>query len=137
MNEPSGARVGKTAGASDAAARGSSLPPLFQQSLDAMNGQTLRRKVIVKNPQGLHLRHVRIFAERAGQFPCSVTVAKKSERVNGKSIMELLLLAAEQGTELELEVSGPDAQRAIDELAEVLAAPGLEEADNSSLSPKG
>ncbi len=131
------ARVGETARAAEAVARDSSFPLLVQQSPDAMSGETLRRKVIVKDPQGFHMRPLTVFAQRAGQFLCNVTVAKESQRVNGKSPLELMLLAAEQGTELELEVSGQDAQQAIDELAELLAAPGLEEADNSSLSPKG
>jgi phosphotransferase system HPr (HPr) family protein len=102
-----------------------------------MGGQSLRRKVIVRDPQGFHLRPLTAFAQRASQVQGTVTVTKDSQRVNGKSPLELMLLAAEQGTELELEVSGPDAERAIDELAELLGAPGLEEADNSSLSPKG
>jgi phosphocarrier protein HPr len=91
-----------------------------------MSGTVLRRKVIVRDPLGFHMRPLTAFAQRAGQFRCSVTVAKESERVNGKSPLELMLLAAQQGTELELEVAGDDAAQAIDVLAELLAAPGLE-----------
>jgi phosphocarrier protein HPr len=91
-----------------------------------MSGTVLRRKVIVRDPLGFHMRPLTVFAQRAGQFRCSVTVAKEDQRVNGKSPLELMLLAAQQGTELELEVAGEDAEKAIDVLAELLATPGLE-----------
>src|SRR5437870_4165136 len=80
-----------------------------RQSQDAMNGETLRRKVTITDPLGLHLRPLTAFAQQAGRFQCSVTLAKDNQRVNGKSPLELMLLGAQQGTELVLEVSGPDA----------------------------
>jgi phosphotransferase system HPr (HPr) family protein len=109
-----------------------------QPSLDAMNGEVLRRKtVIVKDPMGLHMRPLTVFAQRAGQFAGTVTVIKDDQRVNGKSPLELMLLAAEQGTELILEVSGPDADSAIDVLAELLAGSTSEDEDKPVLPPKG
>jgi phosphocarrier protein HPr len=102
-----------------------------------MNGEMLRRKVTVLDPLGLHMRPLTAFAQRAGQFQCTVTVAKEDQRVNGKSPLELMLLAAEQGTELTLEVSGTDAEKAIDELAELLIGSTADEAENPSLPPKG
>ena len=92
-----------------------------------MNGETLRRPVTVLNPQGLHMRPASAFVQRAGQFAGTVTVARGDQRVNGKSLWDLLLLAAEQGTELVLEVSGEDAAATLDALAELLAAPTAEE----------
>ncbi|HEV3080853.1 MAG TPA: HPr family phosphocarrier protein, partial [Gemmataceae bacterium] len=77
------------------------------------------------------------FAQRAKQFQSTVTVAKNEQRVNGKSPLELMLLAAEQGTELTLEVAGPDAEDALPVLAEMLASPGIEESSESPLPPKG
>jgi phosphocarrier protein HPr len=91
-----------------------------------MNSQTIRRKVIVTDPLGLHMRPLTAFAQRALQYRCDVTVAKDDQRVNGKSPLELMLLAAPQGTELVLELSGDDAQEAADILADLLAAPGDE-----------
>ncbi len=88
-----------------------------------MNGDTLRRPVTVLNPQGLHMRPATAFVQRAEQFAGTVMVAKGEQRVNGKSLWDLLLLAAEQGTELVLEVSGDDAATALDSLAELLTAP--------------
>ena len=110
----------------------SSLPE--QQSPDAMSGQVLRRKVTVQDPLGFHMRPLTIFAQRAGQFQSTVTVAKDDQSVNGKSPLELMLLAAEQGTELTLEVCGPDAHEAIDILAELLAAPAVAEPSEPPLA---
>ena len=104
----------------------SSSPPK-QQSQHAMNGEVFRRKVTIQDPSGLHMRPLTVFAQRAGQFPGTVTVAKDDQRVNGKSPLELMLLAAEQGTELTLEVCGADAEAAIDVLAALLASPPMEE----------
>jgi phosphocarrier protein len=92
-----------------------------------MNAQVVRRNVTVADPLGLHMRPLTAFAQRALQFRCDVTVAKDNTRVNGKSPLELMLLAAPQGTELILELSGEDAPEAIDELANLLAAAGDEE----------
>jgi len=101
-----------------------------------MNGETLRRTVTVVDPLGFHMRPLTVFAQRAGQFQSTVTVAKEGQRVNGKSPLELMLLAAQQGTELVLEVSGSDAGSAIEVLAGLLAAHPTEEPD-SPLPKKG
>jgi phosphotransferase system HPr (HPr) family protein len=97
--------------------------------MTAMNGEIgaavaprLSREVVVANPQGLHLRPATAFALSARQFACDVVVARDDRRANGKSQMELLLLAAEPGARLMLEVSGPDAAHALERLAELLAA---------------
>jgi len=100
-----------------------------QQSQGAMSGEVLWRKVIVQDPMGFHMRPLTVFAQRAAQFQSTVTVCKDNERVNGKSPLELMLLAAEQGTELTLDVCGADAEAAIDVLAELLAAPVPQEDD--------
>src|SRR5947199_141751 len=92
-------------------------------------GQTLRRTVVITNPQGLHMRPAAAFAEAASRFDSAVTVARAGTPVDGKDMLQLLLLAAECGTELELEANGPDAAAALDALAEVLATipPDLDE----------
>lgn len=96
-----------------------------------MNGELLRRPVTVLNPQGLHLRPATVFVQLAEKFVGTVTVAKGEQRVNGKSLWDLLLLAAEQGTELVLELSGDEAASAVDSLAELLAARVSEEQPRS------
>jgi phosphocarrier protein len=92
-----------------------------------MSGETLRRTVRITNPAGFHMRPLTAFVQRAQKFQSTVLVAKDGKTVNGKSPLELMLLAAEQGTELVLEVSGPDAAAAIEELAKVLEAPSPED----------
>jgi phosphotransferase system HPr (HPr) family protein len=115
----------------------SSSSQLLQQSPEAMNGEILRRKVIITDPLGFHMRPLTAFAQRAGQFKSTVTLAKDDQRVNGKSPLELMLLAAAQGTEITLEVSGTDAETALEVLAELLASPGLEEVPDPPLPKKG
>lgn len=88
-----------------------------------------RATVIVVNPQGLHLRPASSFAKLARQFNSRITVYGPHTSANGKSQMDLLLLAAEPGTELTLEVAGPDADAAVSPLAEILASPGGDDDD--------
>ena len=87
-----------------------------------MSGEVCRRPVTIKNPQGLHLRPATAFVQCAEKFPGTVTVTKGQQQVNGKSLWDLLLLAAEQGSELVVEVSGENAASTLEALAEVLAA---------------
>lgn len=86
-----------------------------------MNAQTIVRKVTITNPQGLHMRPISRFVETVGRFRSSVLVRKDEEQaVNGRSPIGLLGLAAEQGTELLLEIQGPDAEDALAALLDVL-----------------
>jgi len=96
-------------------------------SPEAMNGECLQRKVTITNPQGFHMRPQAAFAKLASCSPCSVRVRKDEKQVNGKSLLELMLLAAEQGAELIVEVVGPDARQTLDALVAILAAPEPEE----------
>jgi phosphocarrier protein HPr len=107
--------------------------PLLQSSPDAMNGETLQHKVTITNPMGFHMRPAAAFAKRAAEFQSAVTVAKDDKRVNGKSWLELMLLAAEQGSEVLVEVSGSDARAALPALVELLAAPSM--ADDPPAEP--
>lgn len=81
-----------------------------------MNQPVVRRTVAITNPQGLHARPADLFVKTANRFASRITVVKENERFDGKSILEVLSLAAEQGTQLLLEAAGPDAQQAIDAL---------------------
>src|SRR5262249_54788968 len=97
------------------------LPRPAPEEQRAMNGANLQRKVIITNPEGLHLRPLSAFAETAGRFQSDVTVTKDQDSVDGKSPLALMGLAAEQGTVLRIDVSGPDAPAALDALLELLA----------------
>ena len=80
----------------------------------------VKRRLHIKNPQGLHARPASTFVKIANKFESEVTVKKGGEIVNGKSIMGLMTLAASQGSVLEVEVSGPDAEKAMQELERFL-----------------
>jgi phosphotransferase system HPr (HPr) family protein len=90
---------------------------------ELMNGAPLQRKVMLANPNGLHMRPSAAFVEIAGRFQCNVTVTHDGKSVNGKSLWDLLLLAAMPGSELTLEADGPDASAALDALSTFLATP--------------
>ncbi len=102
-----------------------------------MNGEPLRRQVRITNPQGFHMRPATAFARLAGQFQSSVWLSAGDKRVNGKSPLELMVLGAEQGTEVTLEVNGEDAPEALEILAEHLGAPNLDGDPEPPPPPKG
>ncbi|MEX0978143.1 MAG: HPr family phosphocarrier protein [Pirellulales bacterium] len=80
---------------------------------------TVTRTVVVGNPQGLHARPAEVFARKASQYQARIEVIKEGRRVDGKSILNILTLAAVQGTSLCIEATGPDAQDALDALVEL------------------
>lgn len=80
----------------------------------------IKKKIKIKNPQGLHARPASIFVRIANKFESEVTVKKGTEKVNGKSIMGLLALAASEDNLVELEISGPDSEQAMKELESFL-----------------
>lgn len=78
----------------------------------------VRRTVVVghKDPMGLHLRPAQLFAQLAGRFTANIEVVRDSLRVDGKSILHMMTLAAAPGTELTIEASGADAKEAVEAL---------------------
>src|SRR6516165_11482415 len=98
-----------------------------------MNGVPLQHKVVITNPQGFHMRPMAAFAQLASRFESSVKVSREGQSVNGKSILDLMLLAAAQGTELTLEVAGPDGREALDALVKLLKTPIEEEPSDPSI----
>jgi catabolite repression HPr-like protein len=93
-----------------------------------MNGEPLRRTFTVSNPQGLHMRPITEFVEAASKFKSDVFLEKAGDaKINGKSPLGLLGLAAEQGTELTIEVNGPDADEALTALMDILTKTPVEE----------
>ncbi|MDG2424810.1 MAG: HPr family phosphocarrier protein [Phycisphaerales bacterium] len=78
--------------------------------------------VTIENRLGLHARPAMMFAETAMRFDSDITVQRSNQDsiVDGKSIMQLMMLAAVRGTELTLTANGPDAETALEELAELV-----------------
>ncbi|MBI3088387.1 MAG: HPr family phosphocarrier protein [Candidatus Omnitrophica bacterium] len=81
---------------------------------------TLRRTVTVVHRQGLHARPAALFVDVAKRFSSRITVKKGRKSVDGKSIMGLLTLAANQGARIALVADGPDAHEAIERLSRVV-----------------
>lgn len=80
------------------------------------NGENYERTVLIQNKYGLHARPAAEFVKTAHGFAADVWVRKADLEVNGKSIMGMMMLAAEQGTELVIRASGSDAVDAVDAL---------------------
>lgn len=78
------------------------------------------RKVTVRNYPGIHAHPAVLFVKKAGTFRAEVTVSNGELSVNGKSIMGVLMLAAEMGTDLLIRADGPDEQEAVDALVELI-----------------
>ena len=75
------------------------------------------RRVMVANYPGIHAHPAVLFVKKAGLFRSEVTVSNGDLSVNGKSIMGVLMLAAEQGTHLTIRAEGPDEREAVEALA--------------------
>jgi phosphocarrier protein HPr len=78
------------------------------------------RKLIIKNKLGLHARPASLFVQTAAQFDADVTVMKNGLEVNGKSIMGVMMLAAEQGSEIAVKADGIDEELLIQAITELI-----------------
>jgi len=81
---------------------------------------TVEASVTIRNRLGLHARPAMAFVDTASGFNCDIRVRKGQQTVDGKSIMQLMMLAATEGTELHLTASGDDADRAIEALRQLV-----------------
>lgn len=81
----------------------------------------IRKKLTVKNKQGLHARPAALFVQIANKFNARITVGRDKEEVNGKSIMGILILGAEKGSQIVIEAEGDDAHLAIVELEKIVS----------------
>jgi phosphotransferase system HPr (HPr) family protein len=85
-------------------------------------GQNLLKRVVkIKNPNGFHMRPKAAFVEAASRFISDVKLVWEGQTFNGKSMFELMLVAAPEDSEVLIEVFGPDSHSALDELEKVLA----------------
>ncbi len=81
----------------------------------------LTRETEIINKLGLHARASAKLTQLAGKFPCEVWMAKGPRRINAKSIMGVMMLAAGKGSKVTLETDGPDEQAAMDALLALIA----------------
>ncbi|WP_119153912.1 HPr family phosphocarrier protein [Caldimonas tepidiphila] len=80
----------------------------------------IQRTIKISNKLGLHARASAKLTKLAGSFKSDVFMSRNGRRVNAKSIMGVMMLAAGLGTEVEIEVSGPDEQPAMDALVALI-----------------
>ena len=76
--------------------------------------------VKIVNPQGMHARPANLVATCASEFSSKIEIIKDGNRVDAKSILSLMTLAAEQGSELSIEATGSDAAVAVNALVELV-----------------
>ena len=89
------------------------------------------RVVTVTNAEGLHLRPANALASLAKDFRSTIQVAYRGETVDGKSIMSLATLGAEQGVQLTVLATGDDANEALDAIEALFAAGFRETGDET------
>ena len=80
----------------------------------------VEKVVVIKNKQGLHARPAALFVQIANKFDSDVVVSKGKAKVNGKSIMGIMMLEAGRGSKVIITAKGEDAQQAIAELESLL-----------------
>jgi phosphocarrier protein len=81
---------------------------------------TLTRSLVIKNRLGLHARAAALMMQTAAKFRSDIKVSKDGQTVDGKSILGLMMLAAAQGSRIDLEISGADAAEAIDAITDLV-----------------
>ncbi len=81
----------------------------------------IHKELLIINRLGLHARAAAKFVSTAHRFTSSIQVERNGQRVNGKSIMGVMMLAASQGSQIELLVDGKDEAEAVSALEQLLA----------------
>lgn len=83
--------------------------------------------IAIKNKQGLHARPAALFVQIANKFNSEIIVSKGKQKVNGKSIMGIMMLEAGAGSKITIVVNGDDAEQAMSELESLLAHDDIED----------
>ena len=78
--------------------------------------------VTIINKLGLHARPAMSFVDTASTFSSDIKVTKEGQAADGKSIMQLMMLAAPKGTQLQIDAEGKDAEQAIEALTKLVAS---------------
>ena len=80
----------------------------------------IKSTLTISNKLGLHARASAKLTKLAGSFKCEVHMSRNGRRVNAKSIMGVMMLAAGMGTDVEVETDGPDEQRALEAIVTMI-----------------
>ena len=87
----------------------------------------IEKTVTIKNKQGLHARPAALFVQIANKFNSVITITKGRYKVNGKSIMGIMMLEAGCGSKVTMTVNGNDAEQAVKELEVLLLSENIDE----------
>lgn len=87
----------------------------------------VEKTVVIKNKQGLHARPAALFVQIANKFNSEITISKGKQKVNGKSIMGIMMLEAGAGSKITIAANGDDAQKAVTDLAALLLGSDIED----------
>jgi phosphotransferase system HPr (HPr) family protein len=87
----------------------------------------VERSVTIKNKQGLHARPAALFVQIANKFNCDISISKGRQKVNGKSIMGIMMLEAGNGSRVIITAEGSDAENAVSELENLLLNDNIDE----------
>jgi len=96
----------------------------------------VEREVILKNKTGLHARPAAILVQTANDFKSDIYLEKDNERVNAKSIMGVMMLAAAEGSKIKVVAEGSDEKEAVEKIAELLQS-NLDREEDLGLEGKG
>jgi phosphocarrier protein HPr len=86
----------------------------------SVENQDYMKSVTVANVHGLHARPAAEFVKLANKFQSEILVSKDGLEVNGKSILGVMMLAAEMGSTIEIRARGADARKAVEALASLV-----------------
>lgn len=92
----------------------------MQAEEDTLDNMVCDVELEIKNAEGLHMRPAMKFVDVANRFESEINVSNGETSVDGKSIMQISMLAATCGTKLKVIARGPDAQKAIDALKKLV-----------------
>jgi phosphocarrier protein HPr len=84
--------------------------------------EPVERTFVIGNKLGLHARPAAVFVQTANRFESSVEVQKEDLKIDGKSIMGIMTLAAEMGSSITVRVTGKDAAEAMEALAKLIGS---------------
>lgn len=84
------------------------------------SGKRVEATFTIQNTLGLHARAAALFVKVANRYRSQITVRRENSTVNGKSIMGVLMLAAANGTKVDIIAEGPDAAEAVQELGKLI-----------------
>ena len=92
----------------------------MQTEQDSVDNEVHEAELEIRNSNGLHMRPAMRFVDIANGFECDIAVSNGETNVDGKSIMQVTMLAATFGTKLKIRAEGPGARAAVDALRELV-----------------